>query len=177
MEFKKALNIIINDPDYKEGDYHQAILNLGYDEYQKNKNWYYIDMLNYMKTTYGDLAMWAVLIGKANQQICNGGFMQYFDNGYASEGKGGFGCKHSTNLELHNIATQGIQDSGLIDIVIGKKVYNVFTDFYIELDEEGDRYVANTYDLNKLDSRYYKLNEQWMEILNQFFKQEIEKVL
>lgn len=176
MNFKKAINIITKDEDYKAQDYHQAILNLGYNEWQNDKDWNYVDMLNYMKHTYGDLAMWAVLIGKANQQICNGGFIQYFDNGYASEGKGGFSSRHSTTLELHDIACNGIEETDLIKTEVGKTVHEIFEEFYIERDED-EGYILNDDELSNLDDRYYEVNEEWEKLLNHFFKVELEKVI
>jgi hypothetical protein len=176
MNFKKGISIIVNDEDYKVEDYHQAILNLGYNEWQKKEGWEYSDMLDYMNETYGDLAMWAVLIGKANQQICNGGFVQYFDNGYASEGRGGFCSRHNLNLELHHIASNGIKETDLIKTEVGGTVHEIFEEFYIERDEE-EGYILNDDMLSILDDRYYEVNEEWEKLLNHFFKVELEKVI
>ena len=42
------------------------------------------------------------LIGKYNQQVCNGGHYQYYSNGYAS-GEGGCESDHGNNNAMHDI--------------------------------------------------------------------------
>jgi len=74
-----------SDEDYNNGEVHQALLNIGYDFWQneQNKHWGYEDMVHNARQVFGKLTAFAILSGKANQQITNGGIMQYIDNGYA----------------------------------------------------------------------------------------------
>jgi len=60
-----------------ERDIHQKIMNVAYDKWDD-------------KQTMGDwfdkllpIEKKAVALGKLNQQVCNGGFAQWFDNGYS----------------------------------------------------------------------------------------------
>lgn len=62
---------------------HQSLLELGYSQWQKEgHDWSYSDMITWVTKTYGTLVAFAILVGKYNQQVCNGGHVQYFDNGY-----------------------------------------------------------------------------------------------
>ena len=71
-------------------DAHQAIMNVAYDLYKKhlagvqNKSWTYSGLCQFTREQLGDLAEFAVLMGKYNQQVENGGHCQYWYNGYGS---------------------------------------------------------------------------------------------
>jgi hypothetical protein len=83
----------------KGTDAWQAVLNVFYDKWQGGKFKTYAQMVEAAKKV-DSLYAYAILMGKLNQQVCNGGWMQYFDNGYAS--KDGDGCFSSkTDIELH----------------------------------------------------------------------------
>ena len=56
---------------------HQAILNIAYDRWQNTPGSSYSDMVNWMADDFGGIAKFAVLIGKFNQQVLNGGHSQY----------------------------------------------------------------------------------------------------
>lgn len=144
---------------YKRGDFHQAMLDVAYEEWQANersilhqiykredgqkivmfegtadeideryskmdllqvneeraetsvckkkgqKEWGYDDMLAYARETFGEMFYIMTLVGKYNQQVGNGGHVQYFDNGYASSG-GGFGDEHDPSLPNHREMVQ-----------------------------------------------------------------------
>lgn len=71
-------------PGYGGADYdgkigvHQAILNIAYDRWQQKRG-------SSMESWFGSLTSLergAVALGKMNQQVQNGGFMQWEDNGY-----------------------------------------------------------------------------------------------
>ncbi len=97
-------DLLKNDEDYIKGDVHQAILNVAYNKWQETnrteEKWSYADMIEWIQNTYGDVPAFAVLIGKYNQQVGNGGHIQYFDNGYA-DGEGGFSKQHDESIPLH----------------------------------------------------------------------------
>jgi hypothetical protein len=84
-------------------DYHQTILNIGYKWWQEAKQpngTNYSDMINYISSTYGEVFAGLILIGKYNQQVGNGGNIQYFYNGYA-DGIGGCNSERDYDHPLH----------------------------------------------------------------------------
>jgi len=168
-----------NDSDYQRGDVWQSILNVGYDRWGAAKGasekWRYDDMVKWVELEYGKFAALCVLLGKYNNQVCNGGHMQYWDNGY-SGGKGG-GCfmDEVEEAPLHDQMVKWFEDFGLHKSKIGKKVHGIIKSFEIveevedhEYDEDGylESYgetrllVSNSGDL---DSRYYAIDDAWME--------------
>jgi len=141
----------------------------------------------------GELSQFAVLIGKYNQQVTNGGHIQYYDNGYAN-GEAGFGVKHDPDIPLHRTLTVLFSQSGLRDKT-STAVFSILQEFLIELDteefleedqydDEGNHYletvdnddygeVVNTQYLSKLDKAYYEICDEFMVILEQHFKHKI----
>lgn len=89
-------------------DCHQTILNIGYkwwqaqeeDPEKKKLSYNYIDMIDYISETYGEIFAGLILIGKYNQQVTNNGHYGYYDNGYA-DGTGSCGRTHDFNHPLH----------------------------------------------------------------------------
>ncbi|WP_295021137.1 hypothetical protein [Sulfurimonas sp.] len=178
--------------DIEEDGYHQVILNIMYEHWQDNAG-SYKDTLEWYKNEYGELAQFAILIGKYNQQVCNGGHIQYFDNGYA-DGKSGFAKQHDPDSPLHQTLTVLFSQSGLRDNT-STAVFNILQEFRIALDtkefleedvydEEGNHYldrvnnddygeVINTHYLSKLDKAYYEICDEFMAILEQYFKEKI----
>ena len=71
----------------KEGCPWQRLVDLGYREWQKpeNRKWSYGEMAEQAGETYGEVVKLLILLGACHHQVCNGGWIQYFDNGYASE--------------------------------------------------------------------------------------------
>lgn len=125
---------LIELPEYKEGDYHQLVMNLGYDEWQKNEKWDYSDMVNWVAKKFGDQFKMLILIGKYNQQVGNGGHHQYWDNGYATGGGGVFSKKDG--IELHLDMMDLFKDSELIDMdPVCKQVYEIMDEFRHEMED------------------------------------------
>ena len=194
MERSKKLKeaILQRTDEIEEDGYHQAILNIMYEHWQENAG-SYKDTIEWYKNEYGELAQFAVLIGKYNQQVTNGGHLQYYDNGYADE-KSGFGGHHDPDIPLHQILTVLFSQSGLRDMT-STAVFNILQEFRIALDttefleedqydEEGNHYldrvnnddygeVINTQYLSKLDKAYYEICDEFMKILEQYFKEKI----
>lgn len=71
---KKAIE---DDP---ETDLHQKILNIGYNLWKDGS---YKDAIMQVEEEYGEFIACMILLGKYNQQVCNGGHRQYYSNGYA----------------------------------------------------------------------------------------------
>lgn len=80
-------------------DIHQCILDIGYSWWQGQSGVSYMDMLDYMEKEFGSFSRLMINTGKLNQQVCNGGFLQYYDNGYA-DGVGGFMQDHDFDHPL-----------------------------------------------------------------------------
>lgn len=224
------LSAITNDADFGDGEYHQAILNVGYGEWQRRSseircnvvaydrikkedftafsgtkkqcqeywndnvendeldmrairaqdteeneklNWGYSDMVYWMRDTYGDWAAMMVLLGKYNQQVCNGGHIQYFDNCYASVSSRGWGG--ADDIGLHRDMESYFEKFWLKELPEGEKVLEILKEFrpefkrdFAEHDEiaEDDFYCQ----FDGLDNRYYKIEEQWMNQLNEYAK-------
>lgn len=90
---------------YKDGDYHQAIMDIGYNEWQRKKGNIEssIDMFEYVRSNFGDEFVMMIQIGNYNRQVTNGGHNQYWDNGYASENTNGFMSNHTDCINLSNM--------------------------------------------------------------------------
>jgi hypothetical protein len=171
-----------NDSDYQNGDVHQSILNLAYEKWQ-GVGWSRTAWMGWVELELGKLAAFAVLIGKYNQQVCNGGHAQYFDNGYAS-GDGGCFVDHDLDCPLHAKMVSLFQELKFDSTKLGREVLAILEDFKVEnitdfhhewdddLDEEVE-YEDGTHPQvvngGELDDRYYKINEKWMEYLNKRF--------
>lgn len=154
----------------------QRLMDLGYREWQmpENRKWSYRDMVEWAGETYGEVVKLFILLGAANYQICNGGFLQYFDNGYAS-GEGGCFHHHDEDILLHREMLVLFGKYGLHQSEIGSEIYTILAALRIvlsdgsESDEEDDGgqhgEVSNTDELDALDTRYYTVNKKWVKEL------------
>lgn len=152
----------------------QRLMDLGYREWQKpaNRKWCYRDMVEWAGEAYGEVVKLLILLGAANYQICNGGFLQYFDNGYAS---GGGGCfhHHDEDILLHQEMLALAVKYGLHQSETGSEVCAILAAFRIVRDDEPETEeedagcrrgeVANANELDALDARYYAVNEKWVK--------------
>ncbi len=107
--------------------YHQSIMNIMYEQWQKEDAMSYSDILNWFETNYGSLAKFAVLIGKYNQQVCNGGHIQYFHNGYA-DGEGGFMSDHDPSSPFHSELISLYRRADIGDNDLLHEVYSILVD-------------------------------------------------
>jgi hypothetical protein len=145
-------------------------MNIMYEQWQTQNATSYNDILNWFETTYGSLAKFAVLIGKYNQQVCNGGHIQYFDNGYA-DGKGGFMSDHDPSIPLHKELIKFFTKTNLDDD-ISQQVLRILKCFEIELDEEEE--IDNLSYLSDLDQRYFRITDPFMNRLEHYFERQIQ---
>lgn len=179
MDKKAFLTSVLNAEDP-----HQAVLDAGYDKWQVTDGWGYADMLDWVAATFGDFYRLAVQIGKYNQQVTNGGHMQYFDNGYASRKTDG-AFQHHKETKLHDEMVELMRKFGY-DV---QPVFGVMTGFraenegcddcdgqgsYTDYDEdEGEEYenecgaCGGTGETKYLvgigqDKLYYALYEEWL---------------
>ena len=194
----------------KNLDVHQAILNVCYDHYQnildsQNQQleiafkptirWDYEGLLEITDHDFGSLAWFAIMIGKFNEQVENGGIEQYWSNKYASFN---YPYKeiyiHANLIRAYNWfkkefnefkQTDELQETvaQINDILleIPESIKFTISVSLASFDTNGDRqdfeddYCENclTEDsqdmLERLNRRYYRYNEKLMEILNQYF--------
>ena len=85
----------------------QRLIDLGYREWQKpeNRNWSYGEMVEQAGETYGEVVKLLILLGACHHQVCNGGWIQYFDNGYASEAGRG---RDSDDITIHQAVSRAV---------------------------------------------------------------------
>lgn len=222
------ISAITSDDDFAKGEYHQAILNVGYGEWQRrtglircdithydkvkdervnvfsgtkdqchqwldeNKdeyddlnmkaqdteknaelNWGYSDMVKWMRVTYGSWFAMMILLGKYNQQVCNGGHIQYLDNGYASVSMRGWGG--ADDIGLHQNMENYFKNFWLKELPHGEEIFEIMEDFRPEFKRdfaEGDEIAEDEFygQFDGLDNRYYKIQEEWMDQLNKYAK-------
>lgn len=158
----------------------------------RNEVWQWVDQ------TYGEFVNFFVQLGKLNQQVCNGGFLQYYTNGYASEESEGAFFNYEGDISLHQWMTEKLQEWLQLDddfkqvscIQSALKIFQQFTietdadeyidnqywddeeEMYVEEQVENEFYgeVINQDELNELDNRYYAINDEFMNSINQFIK-------
>jgi hypothetical protein len=136
LQQQNLITALQKEPDYLSGDVHQAIMNIGYSEWQHIPDWEYREMIYWTEKKFGKLAALAILIGKYNQQVCNGGHIQYFDNGY-TDGKGGFTGDHSTDIDLHIKLIELYKEQSFKDqFSTGQTVLTILEQVHYEKDEQ-----------------------------------------
>lgn len=259
----EGMRRLLLDDDYKRGNFHQALLNVAYEDWQEHDNaliyqsyiridrdnrdvkfegtkaqldewwkdqtdelkqqltggpkkgeesWGYGEMLDNAREKYGELFYIATLVGKYNQQVGNGGHIQYFDNGYASEG-GGFGSDHDPSIPLHREMVKQFE-SQIVPLLerdddksVAYEALSIMKQFKIQLDrdktntvtcdvcggsgevdgeeedstetcdncggsgdveEDNDDYNTpiNKDELDRLDSRWYDVDDKFEELIN-----------
>ena len=138
---------------------HQEIMNGAYDKWKEKTS-----MKEWLFELTG-LEKKAVALGKLNQQVCNGGFVQWCDNGYAKD----------TIDILQNIQL-GIESKCQIYPLIEKVIkmaqeadylYSEYNNSlkYMDGDDADIEYEDMSESLDKFDSSYYAISED--EILKE----------
>jgi hypothetical protein len=151
---------------FGKGEFHQAILDVGYSKWREQTNWDYRTMLEYTEKTYGVAAKLFILLGEYNQQVTNGGRAQYRANGFA-DGPGGFGDDHGTENPLHQEMISLFKEFKLQSLPSGAKLLAILEELKIELNEEREiqETIESSSELRTLARRYYQFSGQWMEEL------------
>lgn len=153
-------NSLLYDKYFAKGDVHQALLNVFHDYWKVNKNINYTEFLEYVKDTYGELAMFSVMLAKYNYQVDNGGHAQYIGNGFASSNSSGFYGNYK-DLYKHKLFINLFKNLNL-DVLLpnGKKALNIIS----KLTMDSRRW-------DKLDYEWYDdINEDIMEDFNDYLK-------
>jgi hypothetical protein len=123
---------------YKEKEYHQAILDVAYALWQDKKFKAvnsYAEMVDYMEKKYGSFTKFIILAGKFNNQVCNGGHTQYYENGYADRKDTGFGDDHDPEIPLHKEMVELMQKFNFNNISVGRPVFEIMDALKIEIDD------------------------------------------
>ena len=195
-------------------DVHQAIINVcynSYNDYLKEANkileekgsspirWYYSNLLEWVRDQLGDLAEFAILVGKYNYQVCNGGHLQYWSNEYSSmNGQYKDLYLHINMVEYFETFIKDIDSMYPSDKISKIKEtleearrimrdfpesiewiaqicyagFNYYGDYHYKDPEDGEYELSEHSNrrLDYLDDQYYKINDQLMDILNLYFK-------
>lgn len=132
----KLKNELLADNDFSNGDIFEGITNVLYRKWQSENNMKYEGILNYAHTEYGMIPYFSMMFSTYDGQVCNGGHLQYFDNGYASYNSNGYG-KTYENINIHENFIDTFNQLDLRDVLShGNKMYNIISSFTLELDTE-----------------------------------------
>jgi hypothetical protein len=125
-------------------------------------------MISWVELSYGPMASLAVLFGKYNQQVCNGGHAQYFDNGYASAESDGYFTSHK-DIKLHEKMIKLFKK--YCDIKLKCDVLNILEQFELPFsNDSGDCY----YDFEQQDDSYGQLDDDYYKINDDVVEQMVE---
>lgn len=136
---------------FQTGEYHQSILDVCYDEWQNGEYESYSEMIRGSAKKYGELTYFAIAAGKHNQQVCNGGHYQYWDNRYASLEGSFMSSPLPDDREIHDEMIRigkkyGFHELSLFTEIVFNIYDNLETDF-CDCDEcEGMGEVEEEYD-------------------------------
>jgi len=196
-----------NKKEVEEESIHQKLMNKAYDLWstEEGKKLSYSDFLDVVSDKFGKLYSNAVITGNLNYQVENGGFYQWFENGYVID----LGDliiffeenfkENEINEKVKNLLNRVIDildwyDGGIESLRVIDKLKYILNEVVDILDwlDEGKDCVKNLYDykeffikkledqvqkeLNQLDEKYYEINEKLNEILEEYFKTEYEKI-
>lgn len=154
----EVIEKIKNEPCYtndKDGGIHQAIMNVFYAgwDYTENTPYNYYSEMIFVAHTYDPRFALLIMIGKYNQQVCNGGHTQFFDNGYADVDGGGFFSDH-TNADLFHFLNE------LVDEYLFDEKFKEIKDC---INEAWDKVTQLTEDCDCCDGSGYVYNEEEVE--------------
>lgn len=173
--------LLLKNKDFSEGNVFDAITDVSYIESTSNID--YEKFLDIVKEKYGILPYFCILLCNYNRQVCNGGHIQYFENGFASSSNSrGFGRKYN-NANIHMkliMLFKYLKIEQHIPEKLGKTVYSIMKDFDLDSIKfdcyygDDEQYNENNYNrndyLDKLDKRWYDINEEFIEKFNDYLK-------
>lgn len=116
-------------------------------------DWSREDFIQSIRENYGDIAVFAMITADHIAQVDNGGYHQYFTNGYVRDVP-----------ELLRLAEEfGFGNNPVIQII---------RSLDLEMDHDADDNISL---LDDLDDRYFPLSEAWSLNLESFFVQKIQE--
>jgi hypothetical protein len=136
----KLKNLLMKNEDFANGRVLYAIVDIIYNYWQKpeNKNMTYSNITDYVGKEYGFLPLFCFLLSNYDGQVCNGGHIQYFDNGYASSNTNGYKSSYD-DIETHEEFASLFKDLQFDKILAnGKAAYDIINSFELNLEDEID---------------------------------------
>ncbi len=131
---KELKTLLMQNKNFAKGDVHQGLLDIFYSHYSNNID--YDAFLELINEKYGELAEFCVFFASYNYQVCNGGHLQYFDNGYASSTSHGFGSEYN-DMEKHEYFKELFIKLNFNNLLKnGKTAYDIISDFDLDLIDE-----------------------------------------
>lgn len=157
----------------------QSLLDICYNDWQ-NEKWSLEEMLQNARFSYGEIVELACMLGKYNQQVCNGGHGQYLDNGYSGSHNESavFGSLdyYDYDVPIAQRLLELLDKYKLSDTDYGKKVHDIVQDFInrtVNWDPDSSNWEEEELDpmpdYDDLDTAYYQVREWWEHELNRYF--------
>jgi len=173
-------SLLIKDKYFSEGDVLSGIIDVCFIEYKSGID--YNEFLDVVKEKYGVLPYFCVMLGSYNGQVCNGGHIQYYDNGYASS-KSKNHSRTYDNVDVHVkllMMFKFLKISEHVPKKLGDDVYSIMKDFNLDCvkfdsydgdneDGDDDDNYKNMY-LDSLDTKWYDVNEEFIDKFNDYLK-------
>jgi hypothetical protein len=134
---EKLKNLLLKSKELAKGDIIFAICKLAYDEFENQHDSHYEDEIDWLQRNFGDLAAFIMHLFFYNGQVCNGGHMQYYENGYASNQNRGYDYSNYTDIDNHEKFIKLFKSLELDNLLpSGKKAYDIISKFKLELNDE-----------------------------------------
>jgi len=192
VESKDITKKIKTHRDYRKEGPWQATMSVMFDKLKSAD----VRQAKSIAKKYDDKYVLAVLAGFHNYQVENGGYAQYFDNGYASGYSSGAFGNHGDDLEMHHYLMELVKKHSKEIGSIAKSVLKNMAsmDVYVEdcedcggsgvdgyEDEETGEYEesgcyscngsgeSNYYVATGDDKGYYRISKQWKKALDDFY--------
>jgi hypothetical protein len=135
----KLKNELLKSSYFSKGEVLYGITGVLYVEYKKIRQWDYSEFLDWINKEYGTIPYFTTLLSNYNGQVCNGGHLQYFDNGHASKNTHGFGSEHK-EIYLHEEFVGLFFDLGFNKTLKhGKEAFDIIESFDLDLQEETEQ--------------------------------------
>lgn len=152
-------------------DFHQNLMDESYDLWkkEKNKNLSYVDFLDQVEKELSLLHKVSVIFGKLNYQVENGGFLQWYDNGYS--------CSIEELIETLEVNKQfnevlkileNVRDS-LEYLEDGEKEVKKVSYEYQDLFKETLKNYCRD-DFDRCDKEFYKYNDKFKVKFNEWLQ-------
>jgi len=143
VEFVKLVED--DTPDFEEFPAMQAIIDQAYHAWRDHKDWDYPTFLSELS----EMHRWVVTLKNLNYQVTNGGFFQWWENGY-----------HCNLEELFRMLETLKGKCPLVAQIdsITRAAARMLQDFDLETDD----YEQLCSDLDPHELAYYELEEEWL---------------
>jgi len=149
---------------------YETLIDSYYDEWSEH-DWNYADMIRCARDR-NPLHALAILVATYNEQVCNGGHQQYFDNGYA-DGNNGVFRDHPT-IDMHDLMISLFTQLNLASdkrFAAAVTIMNMFKEDWDNNEDcykrDGTGYIdgpaIDRYLADELDDLYYAICDQFIK--------------